>query len=100
MVKLLESSRAKYVRQYRANAHPWPDGIGAWYKSADWIPGNDKDGDTLIATGNARARALDPWANVRAKGEPCPPLPESQIETVTPDRNSESNSNAPRKRRP
>jgi hypothetical protein len=65
----LPDSRAAFVRQYWANPHPWPHGPGAWYRAEDW-----DDAGKLLATGEARARALDPWANDRAKGEPCPPL--------------------------
>ncbi len=72
---LLEA-REKAVAAYRKQPGSWPDGIGAWYQPADWGP--EKDGPApLIAIGDARARALDPWANVRAKGGPCPPLPMS-----------------------
>jgi hypothetical protein len=71
----LAESRARFVRRYRANRASWPDGIGAWYRPQDWASGNDDTGDILIATGEARVRALDPWANMRAKGERCPPLP-------------------------
>jgi hypothetical protein len=66
---LLHEARSKGVRLYRANPRPWPDGIGAWYRAEDWT-----DEGELIATGEARARALDWWANDRAKGRPCPPL--------------------------
>jgi hypothetical protein len=66
---LLHEARSKGVRLYRANPRPWPDGIGAWYRAEDWT-----DSGELIATGEARARALDWWANDRAKGRPCPPL--------------------------
>ena len=74
------------VIAYQISRTPWPDGIGAWYRPQDW----DKEGN-LIATGNDRARALDPWANDRAKGRPCPPIPglidetqvESQSQSVT-----------------
>jgi hypothetical protein len=76
----LAASRAKFVRKYRDNPKPWPDGIGAWYRAEDWVAGDDDHGDTLIATGEARARALDPWANMRARGEPCPPLPAIEVE--------------------
>jgi hypothetical protein len=75
MIAQLAESRAKFVRRYRTDSRPWPDGIGAWFRQEDWAPGNDTDGDVLIATGEARARALDPWSNMRAKGERCPPLP-------------------------
>jgi hypothetical protein len=71
--------RAKFVGKYRANPAPWPNGIGAWYRAEDWAAGNDDDGDVLIATGEARARALDPWANMRAAGEVCPPLPAVEL---------------------
>jgi hypothetical protein len=66
---LLHEARSKGVVAYRANPRPWPDGIGAWYRAEDWT-----DAGELIAVGEARARALDWWANDRAKGRPCPPL--------------------------
>ena len=28
--------RAELVRKYRANPQVWPDGIGSWFKSAEW----------------------------------------------------------------
>ncbi len=79
----LEESRGKFVLQYRENPKPWPDGIGAWFKDEDW----DKDGK-LIAVGEAMARALDQYANNRAKGLPCPPLPE--VEGFKPVRQSKA----------
>jgi hypothetical protein len=66
----LEESRGKFVLQCRANPRGWPDGIGAWFKDEDW----DRDGK-LVVVGEAKTRAVDPWANDRAKGRPCPPLP-------------------------
>src|SRR5271154_3919201 len=78
MIDLAES-RSAFVRQYRRDTRPWPDGPGAWYRHEDWA-----DDGTLVATGEARARALDPWANVRAKGAPCPALRvESRRDAVT-----------------
>jgi hypothetical protein len=74
----LAASRSAFVKQYRANAHGWPDGIGAWYRPIDW-----DDGGTLLATGEAKARALDPWANDRAAGRPCPALPDVTETHVT-----------------
>jgi hypothetical protein len=56
-------SRAKFVKQYRANPSPWPDGPGAWYHPEDW----DDEGN-LLATGREAAMALDPWANARREG--------------------------------
>jgi hypothetical protein len=70
---LLAFDRARLARRYRMNPSPWPDGIGKWFHQEDWAPGDDATGDVLIATGEARVRALDPWSNNRAKGEPCPP---------------------------
>jgi hypothetical protein len=70
----LAHSRSAFVRQYRADPRSWPDGIGAWYRADDWL-----DDGTLVATGEARARAIDPWANDRAKGLPCPDLPDVTI---------------------
>jgi hypothetical protein len=69
----LAATRSAFVLQYRANPRAWPDGIGPWYRPDDWL-----DDGTLIATGEAKAQALDPWANDRAKGRPCP---ETQRET-------------------
>jgi hypothetical protein len=63
--------RGLFVVKYRLHKGNWPDGPGAWYKDEDW----DKDGN-LIAAGEARLRALDPFANDRAAGLPCPPLGE------------------------
>jgi hypothetical protein len=68
-LELLHEARSKGVRLYRANPRPWPDGIGAWYRAEDWT-----DDGVLIAEGEARARALDWWANDRVKGLKCPPL--------------------------
>jgi hypothetical protein len=65
----LPQSRADFVRQYRANPAPWPQGPGAWYRSEDW----DDDGNLLV-TGRAAALALDPWANDRPKGFTTDPL--------------------------
>ena len=61
--------RGKFVVQYRAHPGSWPEGPGAWYRDEDW----DKDG-SLVAVGEARLRALDPFANDRAAGIPCPAL--------------------------
>ena len=67
--QLLLEARAKIVVSYRREPRPWPHGIGAWYHPEDW-----DDSGTLLAVGEARARALDPWANDRKAGRPCPPL--------------------------
>jgi hypothetical protein len=40
-----------------------------WFRPQDWAA----DG-TLIATGEDRDRALDPWASGRSRGWRCPPL--------------------------
>src|SRR5215475_8607783 len=79
-------NRAKLVQAYRRNPNLYPDGIGAWYQPQDWDPRRPGPA-RLIATGNARLRALDPWANLRAKGEPHPngaPLPPLNLEPETP----------------
>lgn len=67
----LFESRAEFVRRYRSNPSPWPDGPGAWYRAEDWNDAGELIGDT--------ARALDPFANARANGEPCPPLRPSRL---------------------
>jgi hypothetical protein len=60
--------RRDFVRQYRADPRPWPDGPGAWYRAQDW-------GDHgLIATGRAAAMALDPWASDRLRGYVTDPV--------------------------
>jgi hypothetical protein len=69
----LAVTRSAFVLQYRANPRAWPDGIGPCYRPDDCL-----DDGTLIATGEAKARALDPWADDRSKGRPCP---ETQFET-------------------
>jgi hypothetical protein len=85
----LHEEREKLVAKYRTNSSPWPHGIGAWYHTADWHWKTNE----LIATGNNRIRALDPYANLRAKGQtilpdgsPLPPLnllPEEPSQPVT-----------------
>jgi hypothetical protein len=75
---LLHEARSKIVAAYRRSQAPWPDGLGAWYRAEDWA-----DDGTLVAVGETRARALDPWANDRKKGLPCPPLPRvNKLEAV------------------
>ena len=76
-MELLEA-RGRLVRQYRANRGPWPQGIGAWYRAEDW-----SDSGELLADGEARVRALDAWANVRAWGEDCPPLPVTGVDAAS-----------------
>jgi hypothetical protein len=75
---MFAEDRSKLVRMFRENPRPWPDGIGAWYRAEDW-----DDSGVLLATGEARARALDPWANDRARGRPCPPMPGVTPQLVT-----------------
>lgn len=60
----LEQSRGEYVRDNGNKGH-----LGAWHRAEDWTA----DGN-LIATGEARLKAIDPWANDRAAGRPCPVL--------------------------
>lgn len=62
----LEKSRGKAVRESREKTGVY---LGTWYRPEDW----NENGD-LIATGIARLKVLDPWANDRAAGRPCPPL--------------------------
>jgi hypothetical protein len=59
-------AHSAYVRQLRAGL---AGGVGVqiWYRAEDWA-----DDGTLIAS--TEDRALDPWANLRAKREPCPAL--------------------------
>ena len=46
-----------------------------WFRRDDWkLGGEQDDGAILQAAGEARARALDPWAASRSRGEACPPL--------------------------
>jgi hypothetical protein len=65
----LERQRGTFVVQYRDHPGSWPDGPGAWFRDEDW----DASGK-LVATGEARLRAIDWYANDRAAGRPCPPL--------------------------
>jgi hypothetical protein len=68
MDEALLAARSRLVVQHRAGQ--WPGGnIGAWYSPEDWT-----DTGELVATGEAMARAMDPWANDRASGRPCPAL--------------------------
>jgi hypothetical protein len=96
--RLRSELRADFVRRYRANPSPWPDGPGIWYRAEDWA-----DDGTLLATGRAAAMALDPWAADRADriaGRPpvpttMPPIqplrydgvdyPDVEPEPVTPE---------------
>src|SRR5215475_4865659 len=78
----LHQWRGELVAKYRANPAPWPDGIGAWYNPSDWT-----DDGTLIATGEARAAALDPAPPgntnfkppVTAEGRPKPFNPRDRL---------------------
>ena len=65
---MLLEARSHIVARYRGGSM-WPDGIGAWYRPEDWTDAGD-----LTATGEAWSAAMDPHANDRAKGLPCPAL--------------------------
>ena len=70
----LSEARAKTARGFLLDPEAGTS-HEVWFRRDDWkLGGEQDDGAILQAAGEARARALDPWAASCSRGEACPPL--------------------------